>query len=142
MEESSKNYNANLDIITAIENKIEANKGSTFMEILWDLGIAGTPEDCYEDSEDTLSRMNKKLAEKNYPKSYEECLEQIKKVCDEAIKSYDNEEFYEDDCDKFLGESNMAQNVMEIIDNYEEYTRMTAYIESQKVQAVDENRQV
>ena len=142
MEESNKNYNNNLDILTAIENKIEANKDWSFMSVLYDLDIIDESEVCYEESDVTLGRMNKALSEKNYPKSKEECLEQIKAVCKEAVENYDQEKFFEDDRDRFLGESCMAQNVQEIIDNFEEYQRMSAYIESQKVHAANEDRQV
>lgn len=46
-----------------------------------------------------------------------DCL--IKRVidkCKEAIKTYDNEEFYEDEADIFMGESNMASNILDMFD--------------------------
>ena len=33
---------------------------------------------------------------------------QVIEKCKEAIKTYDNEEFYEDDCDRFLGVRQLA----------------------------------
>ena len=47
---------------------------------------------------------------------YEESLiNKIKAECEEAINTYDREQFYEDDCDKFLGESFMAQRILDLI---------------------------
>jgi hypothetical protein len=44
-----------------------------------------------------------------------ELIEKIKAECQEAIDAYDKEQFYEDDCDKFMGESFMAQRILELI---------------------------
>lgn len=46
-------------------------------------------------------------------------IEKIKKECQEAIDTYDKEQFYEDDCDKFLGESFMAQRILDLISEVE-----------------------
>ena len=43
-------------------------------------------------------------------------LKQIVEKCKNAIKTYENEEFYEDDCDRFLGECSMARDVLDILD--------------------------
>lgn len=43
-------------------------------------------------------------------------LKQIVEKCKEAIKIYNNEEFYEDDCDSFLGESIMAQQILDLLE--------------------------
>ena len=48
-----------------------------------------------------------------------ELIEQIKAECQEAIDAYDKEQFYEDDCDKFLGESFMAQRIIDLIQENE-----------------------
>lgn len=51
---------------------------------------------------------------------YEESLiNKIKAECQEAIDTYDKEQFYEDDCDKFLGESFMAQRILDLIQENE-----------------------
>ena len=43
-------------------------------------------------------------------------IKQVIEKCNEAISTYDNEEFYEDDCDRFLGESAMAQEILELFE--------------------------
>lgn len=56
----------------------------------------------------------------NTVKWYEaELIEKIKAECQEAIDTYDKEEFYEDDCDKFMGESFMAQRILDLIEENE-----------------------
>lgn len=56
----------------------------------------------------------------NAVKWYEETLiNKIKAECQEAIDTYDKEQFYEDDCDKFLGESFMAQRILDLIEENE-----------------------
>lgn len=42
-------------------------------------------------------------------------IEKIKKECQEAIDTYDKEQFYEDDCDIFKGEAIMANRILELI---------------------------
>ena len=48
-----------------------------------------------------------------------ELIDLIRKECQEAIETYDQERFYEDDCDKFLGESFMAERVLNLIQEFE-----------------------
>ena len=56
----------------------------------------------------------------NTVKWYEaELIEKIKAECQEAIYTYDKEQFYEDDCDKFLGESFIAQRIIDLIQENE-----------------------
>ena len=43
-------------------------------------------------------------------------LKQIVEKCENAIKTYENEEFYEDDCDRFLGECSMARDILDLLD--------------------------
>lgn len=43
-------------------------------------------------------------------------LKQVVDKCKKAIKTYDNEEFYEDDADIFMGESNMASTILDIFE--------------------------
>lgn len=43
-------------------------------------------------------------------------LKQIVEKCEKAIKTYENEEFYEDDCDRFLGECSMARDILDLLD--------------------------
>ena len=50
---------------------------------------------------------------------YEESLiERIKAECQEAIDTYDKEQFYEDDCGLFEGEEIMANRIMTMIQSY------------------------
>ena len=50
---------------------------------------------------------------------YEESLiERIKAECQEAIDTYDKEQFYEDDCGLFEGEAIMANRIMTMIQSY------------------------
>ena len=52
----------------------------------------------------------------NTVKWYEaELIEKIKTECQEAIDTYDKEQFYEDDCDIFEGEAIMANRIMQLI---------------------------
>lgn len=56
----------------------------------------------------------------NTVKWYEaELINKIIRECQEAIDTYGKEQFYEDDCDKFLGESFMAQRIMDLIEENE-----------------------
>ena len=41
-------------------------------------------------------------------------IKQVIEKCKDAIKTYDNDEFYEDDCDYYLGQSHMAQEILEL----------------------------
>ena len=52
-------------------------------------------------------------------------------VCHEAIDAYDREEFYEDDCDSFMGESMMAEKILEIIGQFDAFVKMVAQDEKQ-----------
>ena len=45
----------------------------------------------------------------------EELIEKLKAECQEAIDTYDKEQFYEDDCDIFEGEAIMANRIMQLI---------------------------
>lgn len=47
-----------------------------------------------------------------------ELIERIIRECQEAMETYDKEQFYEDDCDIFEGEAIMANRIMTIIQNY------------------------
>lgn len=44
-----------------------------------------------------------------------ELIEKLKAECQEAIDTYDKEQFYEDDCDIFKGEAIMANRIMQLI---------------------------
>ena len=47
----------------------------------------------------------------------EECLlQKVVKLCMDSVKTYNNEEFYDDDRDIFIGESIMAENILELFD--------------------------
>lgn len=46
---------------------------------------------------------------------YNDIINQIKEMCEQAIKNYDNEQFYDDDADIFMGESIMANRILNII---------------------------
>lgn len=48
-----------------------------------------------------------------------ELINKIIRECQEAIDTYDKEQFYEDDCDKFMGESFMAQRILDLIQENE-----------------------
>ena len=43
-------------------------------------------------------------------------IKQIIEKCNDAIKIYDNDEFYEDDQDYFMGQSHFAQNILELFE--------------------------
>ena len=47
-----------------------------------------------------------------------ELIKKIREECSEAVRTYEQEEFYEDDCDRFMGESCIAQRVLEIIEDF------------------------
>ena len=114
----------NRAICLELERALEENdKDKTFIELLYDLGVISPNLDMNESSETTYERMKDKISEV-IPKSPIECLRQIERVCSEAVKAYDNEEFYEDDCDTFMGESIMAQKVLEIIEKFDTFVKM------------------
>ena len=56
----------------------------------------------------------------NTVKWYEaELIEKIIRECQEAIDTYDKEQFYDDDCDIFKGEAIMANRIMQLIQENE-----------------------
>lgn len=111
------------DICLELEKAIEENQDKSFVELLYELGVIAPEMSTDEASEITYKRMKDKIKE-IVPKSPIDCLRRIEKICKNAIDTYDNEEFYEDDADKFLGESMMAQTVLDVIDQYEAYLKM------------------
>lgn len=48
-----------------------------------------------------------------------ELIEKIKAECQEAIDTYDREQFYEDDCDIFEGEAIMANRIITMLREWE-----------------------
>lgn len=50
-----------------------------------------------------------------YKQKYNNIINQIKEMCEQAIKNYDNEQFYDDDADIFMGESIMANRILNMI---------------------------
>ena len=110
-------------ICIELEKALEDNKeGRSFIELLYDLGVIAPDLDMNEPSEVTYKRVKEKVGA-FIPKNPVEALEKIEMICKEAVRTYDNEEFYEDDCDRFLGESIMAQNVLEVIDELDAYLK-------------------
>lgn len=110
----------NLEIVSRLEEFFtdDKNKDIRFIQGLWILGIADGNDLFHEESLKTLAKIEKKL-KGNLPCTEQECLDKIREKCEEAIKTYANEEFYEDDCDQFLGESNMAETILDIVNGYE-----------------------
>ena len=54
--------------------------------------------------------------------AYEYCIQdlekkfvKIKDICQDAVDTWNKEEFYEDDTDIFMGENNMAVKILEIL---------------------------
>ena len=111
------------DICLELEKAIEENQDKSFVELLYELGVIAPEMSTDEASEITYERMKDKIKE-IIPKSATDCLRRIEKICKNAVDTYDNEEFYEDDVDKFLGESMMAQTVLDVIDQYKAYLGM------------------
>lgn len=111
------------DICLELEKAIEENQDKSFVELLYELGVIAPEMSTDEASEITYKRMKDKIKE-IVPKSPADCLRRIEKICKNAVDTYDHEEFYEDDADKFLGESMMAQTVLDVIDQYEAYLKM------------------
>ena len=111
------------DICLELEKAIEENQDKSFVELLYELGVIAPEMSTDEASEITYERMKDKIKE-IVPKSPTDCLRRIEKICKNAVDTYDHEEFYEDDADKFLGESMMAQTVLDVIDQYEAYLKM------------------
>ena len=110
-----------LEVERALEES--TNKNKTFIETLYELGIISPNLDMNESSETTYGRMKERIVEV-VPKTPIECLRQIERICNDAIRTYDNEEFFEDDCERFMGESIMAQNVIEIIAQVDSFVKM------------------
>ena len=129
---------ANKIILEALELKLEAEEDIEFIEALYELKIVGEHNN-WEPSEETVERLEKVLAEEDsYPKTESECLERIEKVCQEAEQTYDNENFYEDDVDTFMGEASMARDVLEIIDQYKYAEKVNRIKNSRKVISVND----
>ena len=112
----------NLEIVSRLEDFFtdDKNKDLRFIQGLWALGIIEAEEEdkFYEESVKTLAKIEKKL-KGDLPCTEGELLDIIRKKCEEAIKTYSNNEFYEDDCDLFLGESNMAEIILDVVNGYE-----------------------
>ena len=117
-------------ICLEIEKALCEYKDKSFIELLYELEVISPELNVNEDSEITYARIKKKI-ENVIPITAEECLNAIKKACEQAVRIYDNEEFYEDDCDRFLGESTMAQKVLELICSYESFQEMGKIDEKQ-----------
>lgn len=111
-------YNA--EIIQLLDKFFTKNPNMRFIQGLWSLGIIERDkDDFYEESRETLEQAKEILAlgeSIKCPCTLEEACAMIREKCEEAIGIYDNEEFYEDDCDLFLGEKSMAETVLEILD--------------------------
>ena len=110
----------NLEIVSRLEEFFtdDKNKDLRFIQGLWALGVADGSDLFYEESIKTLAKIEKKL-KGDLPCTEGELLDIIRKKCEEAIKTYSNNEFYEDDCDLFLGESNMAETILDVVNGYE-----------------------
>lgn len=50
-----------------------------------------------------------------YKQKYNNTINQIKEICEQAINTYNNEQFYDDDADIFMGENIMADRILNII---------------------------
>ena len=116
----------NSEIIQLLDEFFTKFPKMRFIQGLWALGVisAEGEDKFYEESEDTFKTIKKFFAEalgQPIPCNLQEACAMIKEKCKEAIRIYDNEEFYEDDCDRFLGESAMAEEILEILDNYETF---------------------
>ena len=111
-------YNA--EIIQLLDKFFTQNPHMRFIQGLWSLGIIERDkDDFYEESRETLEQAREIIAlgkRIKRPCTLEEACAMIREKCNEAIGIYDNEEFYEDDCDLFLGEKSMAETVLEILD--------------------------
>lgn len=116
----------NRAICLALEQLLSEEEDKNFVEALYDLGVIEANLSPDEDSEVTWKRV-KENTEDPVPRTEKECLEAIHKICAEAVRVYDNEEFYEDDCDRFMGESIIAQNIIEIINKFEAYEDMAKH---------------
>ena len=110
-------------ICLELEKALSESEDKSFVEILYELGVIDANLDMNESSDSTWERMSKKLSNA-VPKTPLECISVVEKICDEAVRTYDNEEFYEDDCDRFLGESILAQRVLDIIGQFRAYAQM------------------
>lgn len=108
----------------------EAKGEKSFIQILEEIGVLAPTTDPSESSEDTYARVKEHIGE-IVPKTPEEALGQIERICKEAVNIYDNEEFYEDDCDRFMGESIMAERVLEVIQKFDAFVGATKLREKQ-----------
>ena len=108
----------------------ECGEDKSFVEILYDLGVIAPEMETDEASEITYDRVKEKVGTV-IPKTPIDCIKQIEMVCHEAIDAYDREEFYEDDCDSFMGESMMAEKILEIIGQFDAFVKMVAQDEKQ-----------
>lgn len=118
----SSRQDYNLEIVSRLEEFFtsDENKDLRFIQGLWALGIVNAEgeDKFYEESIKTLAKVEKKL-KGDLPCSEEELLDRIREKCEEAIRAYSRNEFFEDDCDLFLGESNMAETILDIVNGYE-----------------------
>ena len=72
----------------------------------------------FEPSHKPKIRYNSKLIccdNLEYCKDVNDCLpKRIVAECQEAMRVYDQTEYFEDDCDKFMGESFMAERILDM----------------------------
>ena len=128
----------NKEILEALELKLKADEGIEFIEALWDLGIVPEDQVAWVSSEEILSNVNKAIKEEEkYPKSEAECLQEIEEICKEAKAIYDNDNFFEDDRDRFMGEASIAEDVLEVIGQYKYMVNKQRIIDSEKCHAVN-----
>lgn len=113
----------NRAICLELERILSEEEDKNFVEALYDLGVIDVNLRPDEHSEVTWKRV-KENTEDPVPRTEKGCLEAIQKICREAVRIYDNEEFYEDECDRFMGESIIAQNIIEVINKFEAYRDM------------------
>ena len=122
-EDIDKRAEHNMELIQVLDEFFTKFPHMRFVQGLWALNIVERDKDKFhEESGETLIKAKKALADalgKPLPCTLEEVCDIIKKKCEEAIKTYDNEEFYEDDCDMFLGEKSMAEDILEVLENYD-----------------------
>lgn len=113
----------NRAICLELEQLLSNDTDKNFVEALYDLGVIDVNLRPDEDSEETWQRVKGNI-EDPIPRTEKECLDIIYKICKEAVRTYDNEEFYEDDCDKFMGESIMAQRILDLLYKLDAYKKM------------------
>ena len=107
-------------ICLELEKALSENEDKSFVELLYDLGIIAPDLDMNESSESTYERVKASI-KIPIPKTAEECLNSIKDMCKAATRVYNNEEFYEDDCDRFMGECIMAERILGVLSQYEAF---------------------